>query len=162
MKIEFKIQGLEGVLKTLQELPAEIVSKNGGPVKLALKKGALVIKDEVSKNLQTAINQDGEASTGLLEANVIASRGKAPATGKGERYLVRVKRKTYPGKKGAPTTLKSAQILEYGSSRQKARPYIRPAFEAKGKEAIDTVVTDLNDRIQRIVKRLHRKNKGRK
>ena len=38
MKVEFKLQGVDGVLATLQSLPAEVVSKRGGPVKAALRK----------------------------------------------------------------------------------------------------------------------------
>lgn len=156
--IEFQLTGVDNVLKTLQSLPPEVVSKRGGAVKLALAKGARLIRNEVKKNLQRVISTD--ESTGLLEKNIIASRGKQPYGTKGERYLVRVKRKTYPDRQGKPvTTLKTANILEYGSEKQSAQPFIRPAASAKAQEAINVITTDLVKRLDKIVADLARKNK---
>lgn len=162
MKVEFKLSGVEGIIKTLRSLPPEIVSKRGGPVKLALAKGARVIRDEAKKNLLSAIAINGDVSTGFLEKNLIVSRGKAPNDGKGERYLVRVKRKTYErpnGAKGRPaTTLKTAHLLEYGSEHQPATPWLRPAFAATRQKATDTVIEDLKSRIDKIVAKLAKQN----
>ncbi len=160
-----KLTGIDGVLDTLKSLPPEVVSKRGGPVKSALRKGALVILRQEKANLQAVTantNDEGKReSTGLLLKNLIASRGKAPTGGKGERYLVRVRRKTYPRKSGKPvTTLATANILEYGSSKQPAEPFIRPAFLSKAEEAIKTVERELVAGIDRIVKKLAAQNKG--
>lgn len=156
--IEIQLQGVDTVLKTLRSLPPEVVSKRGGPVKLALAKGARLIRDEVKKNLQRVVT--GDDSTGLLHKNIIASRGKEPIGTRGERYIVRVKRKTYPDRLGRPvTTLKTANILEYGSEKQMAQPFIRPAAESKAQETISVVSADLVKRLDKIVKDLARKNK---
>lgn len=164
MQIEFKLTGAEGILKTLQSLPREIVSKQGGPVKLALAKGARLLRDEVQKNLRASIARTGDpdGTTKLLEQSIIASRGKEPTSGRGERYLVRVKRKSYQGRSGrAVTTLKTAHIKEYGSEKQQADPFIRPAFLAKRSEVVTVVVSDLNRRIDLIVRKLAAQNRGR-
>ena len=166
MKVEVKVSGLDGVLDTLKSLPAEVVSKRGGPVRAALRKGAVVIQKQEKANLQAvtvnAEDPDKAASTGLLLKNVVVTRGKAPSSGKGERYLVRVKRRVYARIGSKPvTTLKTAQLLEYGSSQQPAEPWIRPAFQAKAEEAIKTVESELLRSIDRIVKKLAAKNKGR-
>lgn len=156
--IEYNITGVDNVLKTLRSLPPEVVSKRGGPVKLALAKGARLIRNEVKKNLQRVVSTD--ESTGLLYKNIIASRGKQPYGTKGERYLVRVKRKVYPDRQGKPvTTLKTANILEYGSEKQSAQPFIRPAATAKAQEAINVITTDLVKRIDKTLSDLARKNK---
>lgn len=163
MKMEMELHGLNGVLETLKSLPAEVVSKRGGPVKSALRKGALVILKQEKLNLQavTANTDFMRQSTGLLLKNLIASRGKAPTNGKGERYLVRVKRKTYARVGGKPvTTLKTAHLLEYGSSKQPPEPFIRPAFQAKAAEAIRTVETELVKGIDRVVKKLAAQNRS--
>ena len=166
MKVELHLSGLQGVLATLQSLPAEVVSKKGGPVKSALRKGALVILRQEKTNLQAVTantSDEGKRySTGLLLKNLIASRGKAPTSGKGERYIVRVKRKTYPGRSGGKpvTTIKAASLLEYGSSKQPAEPFIVPAFKAKAAEAILTVERELVAGIDKIVKKLSAANKG--
>lgn len=166
LSVELKLTGLDGVLETLKSLPPEIVSKRGGPVKAALRKGANVILKQEKANLRAVMGHqvDGEqiAATGLLLKNLVTTRGKPPSDGKGERYLVRVKRKTYPrkGRGKAVTTLKTANILEYGSSKQPAEPFIRPAFNAKAAEAIRTVETELVKGIDKVVAKLAAQNKG--
>jgi HK97 gp10 family phage protein len=162
-RVDVKLTGVDNVLNLLQSLPKEVVSKRGGPVKAALRKGALVILKQEKANLQAVTantNDEGvRESTGFLLKNLIASRGKAPSGGNGERYLVRVKRKTYPGRSGKPvTTLKAAHLLEYGSSQQPAEPFIRPAFLSKAEQAIHTTTAELLKGIDRIVKKL---SKGR-
>lgn len=162
--VTIKLTGLDGVLDTLKQLPAEVVSKRGGPVLAALKKGARVIQQAEKANLRAAITQGAAEAetTGLLEKNVVVTRGKAPSDGNGERVLVRVRRVAYNGdklKRGEKvgkrvTTLKTANLLEYGSSHQPATPWIRPAFAAKAEEAIRTVEKELLDRIKRITDKL--------
>lgn len=156
-----KLSGIDGVLKTLSSLPAEVVSKRGGPVKLALAKGARFLRDKERQNLQAVLDPEDE-STGLLAENIIASRGKAPTSGKGERYLVRIKRKMYPGRQGAQvSTLKSAQIKEYGSVKQPAKSFIRRTVVEHGGEAINIVTTDLAKRVDKTVAKLAAQNKTR-
>lgn len=164
LKIEFDIAGIDGLLASLQALPAELVSKRGGPVKLALAKGARLLRDEVQKNLRASIARtaDPDGTSKLLEQSIIASRGKEPTGGRGERYLVRVKRKTYPDRTGKPvTTLKTAHIKEYGSEKQAADPFLRPAFLAKRAEVVTVVTQDLLSRVDKITAKLARQNRGR-
>ena len=161
MKVDVKLTGVDGVLKTLSSLPAEVVSKRGGPVKAALAKGARFVRDQERKNLQ-AVLEPGDESTGLLAQNIIASRGKPPSSGRGERYLVRVKRKMYPGRKGEQvSTLKSAQIKEYGSAKQPARSFNRKTVQQHGGQTIEIVTKDLAARVQKIVAKLAGQNRGR-
>ncbi len=176
MQFEMKISGLEGLLDLLKNLPEEVVSKNGGPVKAALKDGAYVIHKEAITRLDAVVSNqttaDGRLSTGLLQNNVIVSRGKKPFGSNGERYLVRVRRKTYnraaernaegrkAKKEAAVTTLKTAQILEYGSSKQPKEPWLRPAFLSKAEEAIKVTTDSLVKRLDKVVAKLARK-KGR-
>ena len=162
MKVEVKLTGVDDVLKTLSSLPAEVVSKRGGPVKAALAKGARVIRDQARLNMQKSIEINGADTTGTTLKSVIASRGKAPNSGRGERYLVRVKKKTFTNAKGRKTsTLMTANLLEYGSAHQPATPWLRPAFQAKAEEAINVTTKDLADRVQKIVAKLAAQNKGR-
>lgn len=163
--IEMKLTGLDGVLDTLKSLPPEVVSKRGGPVKSALRKGALVILKAERQALQiataNATDSGKRESTGFLLKNLIASRGKAPTTGKGERYLVRVRRKSYPDRTGKPvTTLKTAQLLEYGSSQQPAEPWIRPAFLRNARLTIETIERETVRAVERVAAKLGAANKG--
>jgi HK97 gp10 family phage protein len=162
MKVDVQINGLNGTLATLRALPPEIVAKRGGPVKAALAKGARLLRDHAKQNLRQSIAYNGERSTGELEKRVIASRGKAPFGGKGERYLVRVKRRDYINAEGVRTNpLMTANLLEYGSSHQPATPWLRPALQQNGTEVIDTVVSDLDRRVQAVVRKLAAQNRGR-
>jgi HK97 gp10 family phage protein len=162
MRVDVDIKGLDGVLDTLRSLPPELVSRRGGPVLAALRKGAKVIDAQRRANLQavTANATDAETreSTGFLLKNLAVTRGKVPIDGKGERVLLRVRRKAYPGRQGA-TTLAAAQLLEYGSSHQPAEPWIRPAFQSRAREAIETTERELLAGIDRVVKKLARQNR---
>jgi HK97 gp10 family phage protein len=157
MEIEFKLEGFDEVLGLLRDLPAEYVSKQGGPVKTALKKGAQVLLKQEKANLKVVTANatvDGKKrSTGFLLKHLIASRGKAPTDGNGERYIVRVKAASYPDRNGKKvTTLQTAQLLEYGSSNQTPESFIRAAFTSKKQEAVTTIQKVLIDELVKIVK----------
>lgn len=160
MKVEVKLHGLDEIMKTLRELPAELASTRGGPVRTALRKAAVVIQKQELANLQAVTataTAEERLSTGFLAKNVVVSRGKAPRGTKGERFLVRVRRKTYPGRQGV-TTLQTAQLLEYGSSQQPAEPWIRPAVQSRGREAIETFERELAGAVDRAVRKLAKQN----
>ena len=158
------LSGLDGVLRTLQELPAEVVSKNGGPVKIALKRGAQVILREAALNLARsteALGTDDYETTGLLLSALVATRGKAPSGGNGERYLVRVKKLKYNRPGPETNTRATASWLEYGSEKQPAEPWLRPAFASSAPQAIQTIEKELLSAIQRVVRKLARQNGAR-
>ena len=155
--LELKVTGLDGALETLQSLPAEIVSKRGGPVKLALAKGARMLRDAAKLRLAQAIAQDGQDSTGTTLANLVATRGKY--AGNGELYVVRVRSKRYTNAKGGKTTTtRTASLLEYGSKQQTATPWLRPAASANAQRIVDTVNADLVRRVNMVVKQLQARN----
>lgn len=162
MKFTMNVSGLKGVYETLGSMPQEFVEKRGGPVKLALKKGAIFIRDEEKRRLQAMINEMGwNDTTGLLMKNIIASRGKKIHGSKGERYIVRVKRKIYAGRQGKPvTTLKTAQIFEYGSVHQPPRPFIRTSFRKTAQQAVQIITDDLLKRINKEFRRMAKQNEG--
>jgi len=161
VKVEFNIVGIPGIIRTLNSLPAEVVSSKGGPVKAALARGARLIRDEAKANLERSIAVRGADSTGTTVRSVIASRGKAPNDGNGERYLVRVKKRTFENAKGFRTsTLMTANLMEYGSAHQAAEPWLRPAVASRGQESIEVMVAELQRRLELIVRRLAAQNGG--
>ena len=165
MRVDVKLEGLNGVLETLKQLPSELVSRNGGPVRSALRKGALVIFNQAKSNLELATrSNDPEKnySTGLLLQNLVTSRGKPPPGVRGEMYLVRVRRKAYPRKGRSVSTIKAGSLLEYGSVKQAAEPWLRPAASARAEEAMRTIESELVKGIDRIQKKLARQNQGKK
>ena len=166
MKVEVKLEGMRGLLETLQQLPPEVVSKNGGPVKTALRKGALIILAQAKTNLQNvtrAASPDKQYSTGHLLANVVAQRSKPPSGMNGEAYRIRVRsRQAYPRKGAKVTAWKTGHALEYGSVKQPAEPWLRPAAASRYHEAMHTMKSELIKGIDRVQKRLAKQNQGRK
>lgn len=170
MKMEMQLRGIDGVIATLNSLPAEVVSKRGGPVKTSLAKGARLLRDKVKANLRRSIAEGPTTrSTGGLEDRIIATRGKKPHGTKGERYLVRVKpggvrhpSGDYVNADGVRTNpLMTANLMEYGSVHQPARPFLRPAVQHHGDDVIRVVTDDLRKRVDDTVTKLAAKNKGR-
>lgn len=184
MQVEVKIAGLDGVLDTLKSLPPEVVSKNGGPVKASLRKGAMVLVKQARSNFRSAVAQAGVSgitnTTGFTEKQIVAKRRTLTYIN-GEKMVVTVNYVKHPagsmikaksrkttgkrrGRKGpANREIRAndiAFIMEYGAKNQPAIPWLRPAFEAKADEAIRTVETDLARRIKNIVGKLAAKNQG--
>jgi len=156
--IEFKLTGVDQTLRLLQSLPPEIVSKRGGPVKAALAKGARFLRDKAKTRLAAAIALRGDESTGLLLTSLIATRGRPDPGVKGERYLVRIKRKIYPNRKGQRVTTRQAGAhLEFGTEQQPATPWLRPTVLEEGRPTIDLVIADLSQRIARVIKKTGRR-----
>jgi HK97 gp10 family phage protein len=154
MQFELKTD-TRALLAVLNKLPAEVVSKRGGPVKLALAKGARVLRARAKQNLRAAIAQNGERSTGSLEKRIVATRGKAPFGGRGERYLVRVKKRDYINALGVRTNpLMTANLLEYGSVHQPATPWLRPALAEVGEQVIDVAAVELIKQTDKVVAKL--------
>ena len=155
--LRLEVSGIDGVLDTLKSLPANVVSKNGGPVKLALAKGARLLRD--------AARAAAPVKTGLLRENIIVRRGKYE--GKGELYVVKVKtiakryvnnsrnrRQDRVGKRyeiDGPAFY--GRFLEYGTKKMPAKAWLRPAAQANAQKIIDTVSADLVRRVNLIVKK---------
>lgn len=183
--MEVKLQGVDGIIATLNSLPPEIVSKRGGLVRAALRKGAMVIVKQARANFRLAVAQPGKTgitiSSGFTEKNIVAKRKRVTAGQNGERYIVSVNYKEHPSgnlskrksrraadskrraRKRTATMIHTndiAYMMEYGTVNQQAIPWLRPAFLAKGEEAINVVTADLTRRIDLVVKKLATQNAG--
>ena len=167
MKVEVK--GLTGVYETLKSLPYELVSKKGGLVKLALKRAAIYLRDQERAKLRVLLNESGYSRkpTELLLNSIIATRGKSVGAAiNQERYIVRIKKKIYPNRKGKPvSTVKAAHIFEYGASKkgdQPARPFIRPTIAMHGQKAAEIFTDYLNKRMAKEINRIAKQKQGMK
>ena len=116
-----RVQGLDGLLDAMKKLPPELISKNGGPAKLAMKKGAQVIRDEA--RARVAVGTKDEVH---VRDNIVVSSDPRPRqtdAAATERFVVRVRRKKQPGGSGT----KNWGALEFGNEHQAPRPFLRPA-----------------------------------
>jgi hypothetical protein len=164
MKVEMKLEGLNGVLETLKSLPPDVVSKNGGVVRKAVLSGARVIKKQAMINLRAVTA--GDISTGLTAMKVIAARKKRKDFNS-ERYIVSVKYEDHPVHKSKfkkkPIKFNDISfMLEYGTKNQPAEPWMRPAFSSKAEEATKKIETSLLKEIDKVVKKLAKQNAGKK
>lgn len=158
-EIKFSLVGVDNVLKTLKSLPPEVVSKNGGPVRSAMAKGAKYMmereKEELGRVLE--LRAEKKLSTGLLKKNIVYRRGKNDRF-KGERYVVKVSQRQYVRTSGDKkvSTRKTAHILEYGSVKQTATPFIRPTFEKNKEKVFSIIMSELDKKIAIVVKKLRK------
>lgn len=167
MKIDMKLDGLDGVLDALQKLPPEVVSKNGGVVRKALRKGAVVLVKEARSRFSAAVQSVGKSgitdTTGFTERQIIAKRGKFKS-GQGERQVITVRGVPHPnGNTFRGRALQAndiAFLMEAGSAKQPATPWLRPAFASKAQEAIQTVETELPKEIGKVAAKLGLKTQG--
>ncbi|UXC34782.1 hypothetical protein [Cupriavidus gilardii] len=157
------LHGLDDVLRKLQSLPPEIVSKRGGPVKSGLRKGATVVRDEWRAQVQRIIDAPNKdeipsKSTGLLQKSIIATRNPRPQQlGANEAYRVRIKSATYPATFGKNVTAYGVgRMLEVGTERRAPMPWAVPGFMASREQALNTVVTEINRAIQRVIRKMEK------
>jgi len=169
VKMDVRLEGLDGVLDTLRKLPPELVSRRGGPVLASLRKGARVLVKQSKDNFRAAVAMPGRTgitdTTGFTEKQIVSKRRRMPGGQKGERVVVTVNPKPHPTSKGKyrGRTIRAndiAFIMEVGSSAQPPTPWLRPAFAAKGEQAMRTIESDLAKRVDRIVKKLAKQNEG--
>lgn len=146
----FRIAGLDNCLNLLMQLPPEIVSKNGGVVRKALRKGSLVTLKQAKVNLQAIIDKDANNdSTGALMKSLKTQRSRHPEkVGAGERFVV------HPAK--APkvnnmTPNEYGSLLERGDSRQAAQPWMTPAYYSTRTQGAQVVVDESNKLIEEAI-----------
>lgn len=157
------IKGLDGVLDALKALPQEVAGKNGGIVRQALASGARLIRDEA--------RQRAPRDTGAMAANIVMKRDRDPKReGANERYTVGVrggarryaktKRNVRKGRAGKEYETAGNtyywRFIEFGTERQKARPFLRPAFEVRKVDAREAIINSLQRGIARAAKRVAR------
>lgn len=169
-----KLLGLTGVLDALRELPQEVVSRRGGIIRPALRKGGMVVLKQAQENVQRIIdeaNKDGRfVSTGLAKKSLRIKRIKPLNGQNGEAFIVAVKTEKYAGrlfnrknkqgkKTGKQADLRTNDVLfmlEAGTERRRAMPWMRPAFDAKKEQALSTFEAEAAKGLERVKKKLEK------
>lgn len=156
-----KVKGLDQLLKNMQQLPRELVSKNGGLVRSALFKSTKLIRDEARLR--------APKDTGNLSRNVIAVRDRNPQqAGASERYQITVRKKRLTKKAKANAARKANgkidyraagdafywRFVEFGTAKMAATPFLRPGFESRKEQAVDTFKDSLGKGVARVVRKM--------
>lgn len=174
MATTVKVSGLAETVAALKNLPVALSGKNGGPIRKASFQAAKVIEEEAERL--------SPHDTGRLERNIIKMRDRNPKGTPGrptELYHVGVRgggkfgarvrgnarRKVLKAGGTAAEAFKAGRsvekdayywwFVENGTRKMAARPYLRPAFEAKKEEAVKVFAEVLKkavDKLERTVK----------
>lgn len=157
-----KVEGLRELRQTLSQLPAEI--KRDKIVVDSLKVGARLIQGE-AKRLAPVLREP----TPLREAGALRS-GITLQVSKEEdlTVAVRVRTRGYifaPGldsNRNRSGSHRSGNpnywwLVEFGTSKMAAQPFMRPAFESRKMDAMSAIIKDLAPRIAKAASSLARR-----
>ena len=152
------ITGLKELQQALNQLPLEIQKR---PLRSAVSAGAKVIVDEAKR-----LAPQGE--TGNLRKALYRYRSRSQSSRGQETFLVGVRK----GKKNYVDSAKNRRLnrvgkkytvegeafywrfVEFGTSKMPARPFLRPAFESKKNQAVETIKNRLAVAIENTAKKM--------
>lgn len=147
-----RLEGAKELIAALKALPKEIASKNGGPVRRALLKAAQVFVVDARARAPRGSDERasfsnlfrGKHKFGTLKASIRAKRDPDPrSSGVTERYTVGPTRKAW-----------YAHLVEFGTVKQSAQPFMRPAYEHNKAEALNVFMLALAEGIARAAKKV--------
>ncbi len=146
--ISFEVEGLQELEQALLDLGAEVGlrtlrtagRKAMGPVHVVAAIGANVKSGDLRDAIATSTKR-GKGNN-ALDIRVGVTRTKLPKT-EGGRVLAGVNQK--------------AIAQEFGTSKQKAEPFLRPALEQNAERVLSIFKTEMAKTIERAVKRAARK-----
>lgn len=141
-----KIQGFKELAAAMRQLP-ERVAKNA--LRAAVNAGA----SEIRKEARARVPVDSGLTKKSIHQRQIREKSSA------SRQVVYVGVRS--GGRNKDGTKRAApwywRFVEYGTSKMAARPFMRPAFEAKKLAAVKAIGVKLNERIQLEAQRLAKK-----
>ena len=150
-----RIEGLDTLFKKLTEMPD---AERRKIMRRAANAGAIVFRDEAR---QRAPKYDKKPKgkehppPGTLKRSIITKYIPKESDRFSATYYVTVRRGKKYRKQGVRGNLSQdafyAQFVEYGTSKMTARPFMRPAFEAKKKEAAEKMVAKIIEGIMEYV-----------
>lgn len=135
-----KIEGLKELDRALKELPNAVAK---GVIRTALKKAAEPIRAAAEAGAPRLTHQLAQS---IAISTTLSKRQRRKQGGKVGDVDVYVGA-SYPD--GA-----HAHLLEFGTSKMSARPFMRPAWEANKGAALDIIKRELWGAIQRAARRL--------
>ncbi len=155
-----RIEGLAELDRALRELP-ERLARNG--LHASVYAGAKVIRDEAKVRAPKAAASLGpnHPPPGTLKRSVIMKRIRELSGAGRQTFFVLVRHGKKYRKQGKKQNLSQDawywRFLEFGSRKMSARPFLRPALEAKRAEAAQAIKTRLAERIELEAKTLNRR-----
>jgi len=156
----FKIEGLAELGKALRELP-ERVARNG--LRVSVYAGAKVVRDEARARAPKAVQSLGpnQPPPGTLKRSVIMKHIPELSSLTRQTFFVTVRHGKKYRKQGKKGNLSQDawywRFVEFGTRKMRARPFLRPALEARRREAGQAMKDRLSERIEMEASKLSRK-----
>lgn len=156
----FKIEGLAELGKALRELPAR-VARNG--LRVSVYAGAKLVRDEARARAPKAEQPLGpnQPPPGTLKRSVIMKHFPELSSLTRQTFVVTVRHGKKYRKQGKKGNLSQDawywRFVEFGTRKMRARPFLRPALEAKRSEAGQAMKDRLRERIELEASKLSRK-----
>ena len=147
----FKIEGLAELGKALRELPAR-VARNG--LRVSVYAGAKVVRDEARARAPKAQQSLGpnQPPPGTLKRSVIMKHIPELSSLTRQTLFVTVRHGKKYRKQGKKGNLSQDawywRFVEFGTQKMRAQPFLRPALEAKRREAGQAMKDRLSERIE--------------
>lgn len=156
----FKIEGLAELGKALRELP-ERVARNG--LRVSVYAGAKVVRDEARarapKSAQSLV--PNQPPPGTLKRSVIMKHIPELSSLTRQTFFVTVRHGKKYRKQGKKGNLSQDawywRFVEFGTRKMRAWPFLRPALEARRREAGQAMKDRLSERIEMEASKLSRK-----
>lgn len=151
---EVKIQGLKELNEALKLLP-DRVAKN--VLRGATNAGATIIRKEAQQRAPIYTGQvaEGHPPPGTLRRAIYQKQISELSGLLKQVFYVGVRRgKNQRDRKGRSLDAWYWRFVEFGTVKMSARPFMRPAFEAKKQAAVDAIKNYLAERIPREVEKL--------
>lgn len=142
MANEFRIEGLDGVLRKMRSLSPKLQKK--GAV-AAVRKGANIVRDDARRR---AKEFDDPATKESIARNIVTqvnNRLGKRVGGVALRVGVR------GGARVSPDNVGYWRFLEFGTSKAQAQPFMRPALESNVDQATTAIVTELNRQLDEVL-----------
>jgi HK97 gp10 family phage protein len=144
------VKGLSQLSAALKELPLRL-ARNA--LRQSVAKGALVIRDEakVRAPVSSGPVKPGDPLPGTLRRAIVIKHDAERSNAFSQTYVVAVrqgKRYRRRGKKGNRSQdAYYWRWVEFGTVKMSARPFLRPAFEAKKQAALAAIIEYLAQRL---------------
>ena len=155
-----RIEGLAQLDRALRELPDRVANRG---LRASVYAGAKVIRDEARAQAPKAAQSLGskQPPPGTLKRSVIMKQIPELSSLTRQTFFVTVRHGKKFRKQGKKGNLSQDawywRFVEFGTRKMRARPFLRPALEAKRREAVQAMKDRLSERIEQEAKNLYRK-----
>jgi HK97 gp10 family phage protein len=160
LRTEVRIHGLRQIEQAMKSLPARMDRRL---LNRSLIVGGRLFRDEARARVPLLRVPDPRRVRGAIQRAIhvgaVRPEGHTASVWVRVRPLTRRQIANFKRKRGKQASANPAdpfywRFVEFGTSKMAARPFMRPAFEAKKREAVDAAIADLRPRVDAEIAKL--------